>query len=137
MARPPRGPTSGKACVTKPGGWRNSPAQPQRSRLARLSGALGKGTGRMSTYIVRRVLLSIPALIGVTIVIFVALRVMPGDPVSVMFGTQATQIRPEDRAKIEADLGLSLPLLVQYGKWLHDIASGKLGRSFWRGDTVV
>ena len=69
--------------------------------------------------------------------IFVALRVMPGDPVSVMFGTQATHIRPEDRAKIEADLGLSSPLIVQYGKWLHDIASGKLGRSFWRGDTVV
>src|SRR5215472_2860689 len=91
----------------------------------------------MSTYIVRRVLLSIPALLGVTVVIFVALRVMPGDPVSVMFGTQATKIRPEDRAKIEADLGLSLPLIVQYGKWLHDIASGKLGRSFWRGDTVV
>jgi peptide/nickel transport system permease protein len=91
----------------------------------------------MSTYIVRRVFLSIPALLGVTVVIFVALRVMPGDPVSVMFGTQATKIRPEDRAKIEADLGLSSPLIVQYGKWLHDIASGKLGRSFWRGDTVV
>jgi peptide/nickel transport system permease protein len=91
----------------------------------------------MSQYILRRVLLSIPALLGVTVVIFVALRVMPGDPVSVMFGTQATKIRPEDRAKIEADLGLSLPLIVQYGKWLQDITSGKLGRSFWRGDTVV
>src|SRR3989442_7956860 len=91
----------------------------------------------MSKYILRRMLLSIPALLGVTIVIFVALRVLPGDPVSIMFGTQATHIRPEDRAKIEADLGLSLPLIVQYGKWLHDIASGKLGRSFWRGDTVV
>ena len=91
----------------------------------------------MSQYILRRMLLSIPALIGVTVVIFVALRVMPGDPVSVMFGTQATKIRPEDRAKIEADLGLSLPLIVQYGKWLQDIATGKLGRSFWRGDTVV
>jgi peptide/nickel transport system permease protein len=91
----------------------------------------------MSQYILRRVLLSIPALFGVTMVIFAALWVMPGDPVSVMFGTQATHIRPEDRAKIEADLGLSSPLIVQYGKWLHDIASGKLGRSFWRGDTVV
>src|SRR5919197_4560527 len=137
MARPPRGPTSGRVCVTRPGGWRNSPTQPPRPPLARLSGGLKKGTGRMSQYILRRVLLSIPALFGVTVVIFVALRVMPGDPVSVMFGTQATKIRPEDRAKIEADLGLSLPLIVQYGKWLRDIASGKLGRSFWRGDTVV
>src|SRR5215510_8729600 len=103
MAQPPRGPTSGRACVTKPGGWRNSPTKRQRPSRARLSVGLGKGTGCMSTYIVRRVLLSIPALLGVTIVIFVALRVMPGDPVSVMFGTQATKIRPEDRAKIEAD----------------------------------
>jgi peptide/nickel transport system permease protein len=88
-------------------------------------------------YILRRVVLAIPALFGVTIIIFVALRVMPGDPVSVMFGTQATQIRPEDRAKIEAELGLSYPFVVQYGMWLKDIAMGKLGRSFWRGDTVV
>jgi peptide/nickel transport system permease protein len=91
----------------------------------------------MSTYILRRLLLSIPALLGVTVVIFVALRVMPGDPVSVMFGSQATKIRPEDRAKIEQDLGLRAPLLVQYGMWLRDIASGQFGRSFWRGDTVV
>src|SRR5215471_19555193 len=91
----------------------------------------------MSKYVLWRVLHAIPALLGVTVIIFVALRVMPGDPVSVMFGTQATKIRPEDRAKIEAELGLSLPLIVQYGTWLHDIAKGKLGRSFWRGDTVV
>src|SRR5262245_60860739 len=76
----------------------------------------------MSKYILRRVLLSIPALLGVTIVIFVALRVMPGDTVSVMFGTQATHIRPEDRAKIEADLGLSLPLIVQRGPLTVEIA---------------
>lgn len=91
----------------------------------------------MSHYILRRLLLSIPALFGVTIVIFLALRVMPGDPVSIMFGTQATKIRPEDRAKIEEELGLRSSLIVQYGKWLGDIASGKLGRSFWRGDTVL
>jgi len=91
----------------------------------------------MSKYILRRVFHAIPALLGITIIIFVALRVMPGDPVSIMFGTQATKIRPEDRAKIEADLGLSSPLIVQYGKWLKDIGTGQLGRSFWRGDTVV
>jgi peptide/nickel transport system permease protein len=91
----------------------------------------------MYKYVLRRVLHAIPALLGISIIIFVALRVMPGDPVSVMFGTQATKIRPEDRAKIEAELGLSYPLAVQYGMWLRDIATGKLGRSFWRGDTVV
>ena len=91
----------------------------------------------MYKYVLRRMLHAIPALLGVTFIIFAALRVMPGDPVSVMFGTQATKIRPEDRAKIEADLGLSYPLIVQYGKWLKDIGTGKLGKSFWRGDTVV
>lgn len=91
----------------------------------------------MYRYIVRRVLHAIPALLGVTVIIFVVLRIMPGDPVSIMFGTQATKIRPEDRAKIEADLGLSLPLGAQYLKWLQDVSSGKLGKSFWRGDTVL
>ena len=98
---------------------------------------LWRQQGSMYKYLLRRVLHAIPALLGVTFIIFAALRVMPGDPVSVMFGTQATKIRPEDRAKIEADLGLSYPLVVQYGKWLKDIGTGKLGKSFWRGDTVV
>lgn len=91
----------------------------------------------MYKYIVRRVFHAIPALLGVTVIVFVVLRIMPGDPVSIMFGTQATKIRPEDRAKIEADLGLSLPLGAQYLKWLQDVSSGKLGKSFWRGDTVL
>src|SRR6266705_3813819 len=91
----------------------------------------------MSKYVLRRVLHTIPALLGVTIIVFVSLRIMPGDPVSIMFGTQATKIRPEDRAKIEADLGLSAPLTVQYITWLKDIGTGHLGKSFWRGDTVV
>jgi peptide/nickel transport system permease protein len=91
----------------------------------------------MSKYVLWRVLHAIPALLGVTVIIFVSLRIMPGDPVSIMFGTQATKIRPEDRAKIEADLGLSAPLTVQYITWLKDIGTGKLGKSFWRGDTVV
>src|SRR5262249_8762246 len=74
---------------------------------------------------------------GVPVLMLGVVRVIAGGPCSVMFCRQAAHIRPEGRAKIEADLGLSLPLIVQYGKWLHDIASGKLGRSFWRGDTVV
>ena len=82
-------------------------------------------------------LYAIPKLIGVSIIIFLALRVIPGDPVSIMFGTQAVNIRPEDRAKIEAELGLSDPLIVQYGNWLKDIGTGELGNSFRRADTVL
>ncbi len=91
----------------------------------------------MKGYIARRLLYAIPTLIGVSIIIFLALRVIPGDPVSIMFGTQAVNIRPEDRAKIEAELGLSDPLIIQYGNWLKDIGTGKLGNSFRRADTVL
>ena len=91
----------------------------------------------MKGYIARRLLYAIPTLIGVSIIIFIALRVIPGDPVSIMFGTQAVNIRPEDRAKIEAELGLSDPLIIQYGNWLKDIGTGKLGNSFRRADTVL
>src|SRR2546421_11356523 len=86
----------------------------------------------MSKYVLWRVLHAIPALLGVTVIIFVSLRIMPGDPVSIMFGTQATKIRPEDRAKIEADLGLSAPLTVQSLTWLKGISPWKLRKSFWR-----
>ena len=91
----------------------------------------------MQGYILRRLLYAIPTVIGVSIVIFLAMRVVPGDPVAVMFGDEPELIRPEDRAKIEADLGLSDPLPVQYLKWMKDIGTGKLGVSFWRGDTVA
>ena len=91
----------------------------------------------MQGYILRRILYAIPTLIGVSIIIFLAMRVVPGDPVVVMFGDEPELIRPEDRAKIEADLGLSDPLVVQYGNWIKEIGTGKLGTSFWRGDTVA
>ena len=88
-------------------------------------------------HILRRLLYAIPTVIGVSLIIFLAMRVVPGDPVVVMFGDEPELIRAEDRAKIEADLGLSDPLVVQYGKWMKDIGTGKLGVSFWRGDTVA
>lgn len=91
----------------------------------------------MHTYVLRRVLYAIPALIGITIIIFLAMRIIPGDPVAVIFGDQLGKIRPEDRVKIEAELGLSDPLYVQYGNWLKDVVTGKLGKSFWRNDTVA
>jgi peptide/nickel transport system permease protein len=47
------------------------------------------------------------------------------------------QMKPADRERIMADLGLSAPLPVQYGRWLVDIGAGRLGKSFFRGDTVA
>ena len=70
-------------------------------------------------------------------IIFVVLRVLPGDPLVAILGVEGhAQMRPADKARIMADLGLSDPLVVQYVRWLKDIASGQLGKSFFRGDTV-
>src|SRR5262245_25126252 len=55
-----------------------------------------------------------------------------------MFGMEGfTKLSPGDRAQIMADLGLSHPLPVQYVRWLGDIATGSLGKSFFRGEKVA
>ena len=91
----------------------------------------------MHKYVLRRLLYAIPTLIGLSILIFLVMRIIPGDPVATMFGEEVGRIRPEDRAAIEEQLGLGDPLVVQYGNWLKDIGTGTLGESFWRGDTVA
>lgn len=91
----------------------------------------------MYRYILRRVLASIPTLLGVTILIFVILRIMPGDPTSVMFGQDTFAILSQaDQQRFREALGLEKPLYRQYLAWMGDIAKGDLGRSFFRNDTV-
>jgi peptide/nickel transport system permease protein len=76
-------------------------------------------------------------LIGVSLIIFLVMRVLPGDPLVAMFGMEGfTKLAPADRVKIMSDLGLSDPLPVQYVRWMKDIATGSLGKSFFRGDKV-
>jgi len=87
---------------------------------------------------VRRGFYAAITLFGVSVSIFVIMRVLPGDPLVAILGVEGhAQMRPDDRARIMADLGLSAPLPVQYVRWLGDIASGQLGKSFFRGDTVA
>jgi peptide/nickel transport system permease protein len=89
-------------------------------------------------YLVRRALYAAITLLGVSITIFVIMRILPGDPLVAILGVEGhAQMRPADRARIMADLGLSDPLPVQYVNWLRDIATGRLGKSFFRGDTVA
>ena len=77
-------------------------------------------------------------LLGVSIIIFVVLRILPGDPLVAILGVEGhARMTPADRVRIMADLGLSDPLPVQYARWIRDIATGQLGRSFFRGDTVA
>lgn len=77
--------------------------------------------------LVRRVLLSVPTLLLVSMVVFSLLAVLPGDPVAAILGMEAT---PEAAAALRLKLGLDDPLLVQYGHWLWAVLHGDLGRSF-------
>jgi peptide/nickel transport system permease protein len=91
----------------------------------------------MHKYILRRALFGLMTLLGVSLIIFVVLRILPGDPLVAMFGMEGfAKLAPGDRAKIMQDLGLSDPLPVQYARWMRDIATGSLGKSFFRGDKV-
>lgn len=85
----------------------------------------------MQRYIVRRLLLSLPALFGVSVIIFVSLRVLPGDPaIMVLVGPGGTgSINPEELARLRRELGTDRPILEQYGKWIGDVARLELGKS--------
>jgi peptide/nickel transport system permease protein len=92
----------------------------------------------MRKYLVRRMLFALGTLVGVSLIIFVVLRILPGDPLVAILGVEGhARMTPADRVHIMHDLGLSDPLPLQYLHWLHDIVTGKLGKSFFRGDTVA
>ena len=92
----------------------------------------------MYRYIVRRLAFGAVTVVGVSIVVFLVLRVLPGDPLVAIFGPEGfTKLSEADRAGYMAQLGLSDPLVVQYLRWVGDIASGSLGRSFFRAESVA
>ncbi|MEZ4622122.1 MAG: ABC transporter permease [Caldilineaceae bacterium] len=87
----------------------------------------------MFIYLIRRLLLSIITIFGVTVVIFLAMRVLPGDPLAMIYGesTGIYVLTDEQLAAARASLGLDQPLYRQYLDWMVDIAKGDLGYSFW------
>src|ERR1043166_483719 len=92
----------------------------------------------MYSYITRRLAFGVLTVFGVSIVIFVVLRVLPGDPLVAIFGPEGyTKLSDAERANYMAQLGLSDPLIVQYLHWMGDIARGSLGRSFFRAESVA
>ena len=82
---------------------------------------------RLAQYIVQRLLLTVPVLFGLSIVVFLLLRLVPGDPAAVILGLRAT---PEGLAIIRRDLGLDLPLHLQYLHWLGNLLRGDLGQDY-------
>jgi len=92
----------------------------------------------MYSYIIRRALFGLVTIIAVSILVFVVLRILPGDPLVAIFGTDGfTKLSEEERAGYMKALGLSDPLYVQYFAWIKDILSGQLGRSFFRAESVA
>ena len=87
----------------------------------------------MFQYLIRRLLLAFLTIFGVTIVIFVAMRVLPGDPLAMIYGegTGIYVLSEEELAAARASLGLDQPLHLQYLDWMKDVASGDFGYSFW------
>jgi ABC-type dipeptide/oligopeptide/nickel transport system permease component len=86
------------------------------------------------SYVARRIAVSIPTLLGVATIVFVIVRMLPGDPARLSAGAAATD---EDIARLRHQLGLDQPLPVQYLTFLAGLLHGDLGRSTQTGDTVV
>lgn len=80
----------------------------------------------MIAYVARRLALLVPTLLGVSIVAFLVVHWMPGDPAEILAGEHASKAVVE---QIRHDLGLDLPLPHQYGRWVAALLHGDLGRS--------
>lgn len=83
----------------------------------------------MFAYIVRRLALMLVTLIGISIIIFVLLRVVPGNIVDILFDA-AGFVDPADKANLEKELGLNAPIYVQYLHWIGGLLQGDLGYSY-------
>jgi ABC-type dipeptide/oligopeptide/nickel transport system permease component len=85
-------------------------------------------------YLAARLAAALPLFLGLTLVVFVAMRLIPGDPATLFAGDRASV---EDIARLRAHLGLDRPLAVQYGFFLAGLARGDLGRSIRSGQPVT
>jgi ABC-type dipeptide/oligopeptide/nickel transport system permease component len=88
----------------------------------------------MLTFVVRRLLLTIPVLLGVLFVVMLTMDLIPGDPVALMLGDAGTK---ENIARFREHLGLDRPLPVRYLRYLGQVATGDLGRSIQQSRPVV
>jgi peptide/nickel transport system permease protein len=88
----------------------------------------------VARYLARRLLLTIPVLLGVATLVFALIHLVPGDPAQAMLGETAA---PADLERLRQSLGLDDPLPVQYGRFLAGLVKGDLGRSFRYGTPVT
>jgi peptide/nickel transport system permease protein len=91
----------------------------------------------MRTYIVKRLLLVVPTLFGAAALVFVIMRVIPGDVALLIFGGDGGHIDPKQLEAMRQRLGLDQPLLVQFGTWLWGVLRFDFGNSLWTGQPVI
>ena len=92
----------------------------------------------MATYIVRRILLMIPTLLGAVTLIFLLMRLLPGDVALYILGSgESSDINKQALQQIREDLGLDQPLIVQYGQWLWGAVRLDFGNSYWTRQPVI
>ena len=89
----------------------------------------------MTTFVLRRLVDLVFVLFCVSLLVFLMLRLIPGDAVEIMLGAN-TDITPERVEALRRQLGLDLPLLAQYGRWLGGVVQGDFGTSVWTGRPV-
>lgn len=87
----------------------------------------------MWRYITKRILIAIPVLIGISIVAFFLIRLVPGDTVTALLGANYNQ---EQAAALRADYGLDKPLVTQYLIWVKNLLKGDFGHSFFTNQAV-
>src|SRR5215831_3617212 len=88
----------------------------------------------MQTYILRRLLQIVPTVLMITLVVFVMMRSIPGDPVVALLGDAYTE---ENAIKVRHDYGLDKPIMAQYFIWLGKLAQGDWGTSILSGRPVL
>ncbi|MBI1278259.1 MAG: ABC transporter permease subunit [Anaerolineaceae bacterium] len=91
----------------------------------------------MLRYLLRRLLASVPILIGVSILIFLAIRLVPGDAITATLGTEAGMLSDEQRASLRSYYGLDRPIVEQYFYWIGEALHGNLGLSIRQGKPVT
>jgi len=81
----------------------------------------------VGSYILKRLISAVPVLFGITVIVFLIMSMIPGDPATAILGSYAT---PENVEKLNRDLGLDKPLVQRYFIWLGNMLTGDFGRSF-------
>ncbi|RDC74956.1 ABC transporter permease [Rhodovulum sp. 12E13] len=81
----------------------------------------------MGAYILKRLVSAVPVLLGITVIVFLIMAMIPGDPATAILGSYAT---PDNVEKLNRDLGLDKPLVQRYFIWLGNMVQGDFGRSF-------